>query len=181
MATFGCKETLDLKAALDWVAARPELAGVPIAVLGESMGAAVALLVASEDTRVRAVVADSAYARLDTAVAGRLGLFGALGAWVTPPTQRVGERLLGVRCADVAPEEAIARIAPRPVLLIHGACDTFIRPENAYRLKEAAAGNAQLWEAPGAAHCQCIAVAREEYARRVRDFLRGALNGAPPG
>jgi pimeloyl-ACP methyl ester carboxylesterase len=160
-------------------AARPELAGVPLAVLGESMGAAVALLVASEDTRVRAVVADSAFARLDAAVSGRLGLFGPLGAWMTPHTQRAGERLLGVRCADVAPEAAIARIAPRPVLLIHGASDTFIHPENAYRLKEAGGGNVTLWEAPGAAHCQCIAVAEEEYARRVRGFLQDALNTTP--
>ncbi len=175
MATFGCKETLDLKAALDWVAARPRLRHVPVAVLGESMGAAVALLVASEDARVRAVVADSAFARLDAAVAGRLRLLGRVGAWVTPPTQRVGERLLGVRCADIAPEEAIARIAPRPVFLIHGACDTFIGPENAHRLLQAGGGNVTLWEAPGAAHCQCIAVAGQEYGRRVREFLESAL------
>nr|CAA9214114.1 hypothetical protein AVDCRST_MAG63-111 [uncultured Armatimonadetes bacterium] len=176
LATFGCKETLDLAAALDWVVERPELRDLPLAVVGESMGASVALMTAAEDERVRAVVADSAFARFDSAVQGRLRLaFGRLGDVMRGPTQRVGERILGVRCEEIAPVDAIGRIAPRPVLLIHGTHDYLIPSENAHRLRDAAPGNAALWEVPGAYHTGAIVVAPDEYERRVLDFLETAL------
>ena len=183
MATFGVKETLDLQAALDWTQTRPELEGLPVAVLGESMGASVALLLAAEDARVRAVVADSAFARFDSAVEGRLRLaFGPrLASVLVPRTRNVGERLLGIRCVDIAPVDAIARIAPRPVLLIHGTGDALIARENSHRLFEAAPGNALLWEVPGAGHVGSVYVAGDEYARRVTAFLGDALAGGGGG
>jgi fermentation-respiration switch protein FrsA (DUF1100 family) len=100
-----------------------------------------------------------------------------LGDVMRVPTQRVGERLLGVRCEEIAPVEAIARIAPRPVLLIHGTRDYLISSENAHRLRDAAPGNAALWEVPGAYHTGAIVVAPDEYERRVLDFLDTALAG----
>lgn len=182
MATFGISEALDLDAAIDWASEQDDLRGVPLAVLGESMGASVALLVASGDTRVSAVVADSAFARFDSAVEGRLHLaFGpVLGPVITPHARRVGERLLGYRIEDIAPVQAIARIAPRPVFLIHGTDDRLISLENAHRLHEAAPENALLWEVEGARHVQSVYVAGEEYSRRVTAFLKSALDPLQP-
>ena len=170
--TLGAQEKHDLTAALDWISAQPELAELPLTVLGQSMGGAVALLTAANDARVDAVVTDSAFARLDEAVASRLRLsFGPLAEPLVPPAQRIGESLLGVPCVEIAPDEAIARIAPRPVLLIHGLDDRLIHPENAQRLLCAAPDIATLWEVPGAAHCFSIDVAGQEYAHRVIRFL----------
>lgn len=180
MATFGHTEPEDLIAVLDWVVSRPALHGLPLALVGESMGASIALLVAAEETeRVQAVVADSAYARFDSAVEGRIRMaFGpAMAPVVTPAARRVGEALMGVRADEIAPMEAMRRICPRPVLLIHGLEDRLIPPENAERLLSAAPCSASLWEVPGAAHVQAVHVAREEYARRVTAFLEGALHG----
>ena len=180
MATLGCRETLDVTAALDWVSAHPELWGLPVALLGESMGASVALMVAADDARVRAVVADAAFARLDNAVASRLRLtLGPLANPIIQPTQSIGERLLGISCAEVAPVEAIARIAPRPVFLIHGTEDRLIAVDNGRELLRAAPGNATLWEVPGAGHVMSIYTAPEEYARRVLEFLQEALARTP--
>lgn len=184
MATFGLSEIWDVQAALDWSESQPELAGLPIALLGESMGAAVCLLVAAGDARVKAVVADSAFARFDNAIAGRLRLLVGphLAPRVVPPVQSVGERLLGTRSQDISPEQAIGKIAPRPVLLIHGAADRLITPENAHRLLAAAAGRGTttLWIVPGAGHVQAARIVPTEYARRVSAFLDAALaNGGP--
>lgn len=177
LVTLGCAEQHDLRAALAWVRARPDLEDVPCILLGESMGASVALLVAAGDPHVRAVVADSAFARLDSAVAGRLrSAFGPAGVWLTPRTRRIGERLIGARCVDVAPVEAIAALGDRPVLLIHGARDQLIAPENARLLLAAAPNHTALWEIPGARHVRGIYVAPDDYARRVLAFLDDALS-----
>jgi len=40
-----------------------------------------------------------------------------------------------------------------------------------YRLHAAKAGKKGLWVAEGAAHAQAYAVHREEYVRRLRQFL----------
>jgi fermentation-respiration switch protein FrsA (DUF1100 family) len=176
MATFGCHEPLDLLAALDWVRERRELRDLPLALLGESMGASVSLMVAAEVPEVRCVVADSPYARFDSAVEGRLKIaLGPVAPVVTPRARRVGERMLGVKCEEIAPIEAIARIAPRPVFLIHGLKDRLIIPENSRRIRDAAPGNATLWEVPSAAHVMSVYVAGEEYGRRVLEFLNQAI------
>jgi len=178
MVTFGHTESEDLEVALDWVSAHPDLQHLPLALLGESMGASVSLLVAAEEPdRVQAVIADSAYARFDSAVEGRIRLaFGsAVAPMITPPARRAGEVILGVRCDEIAPMEAMRRIYPRPVLLIHGAADRLIKPENSERLLAASPGNATLWEVPDAAHVRGVHIAAEEYARRVLAFLDEAL------
>jgi pimeloyl-ACP methyl ester carboxylesterase len=178
MATFGSTEPEDLIAALDWVQEHPDLRHLPLALLGESMGASVSLLVAAVETeRVKAVVADSPYARFDRAVEGRLRLaFGPrVAPLVLPPTRRLGEALLGVSCEQIAPMEAMQRIFPRPVLLIHGQQDRLIAPENARLIAEASPGNVTLWEVPEAGHVQSVFVAGDEYGRRVTDFLLKAL------
>lgn len=176
-ATFGSREPLDLAAALDWTQARADLAGLPVALLGESMGAAVALLVAAQDTRVRAVVADSPFARFDKAVEGHmLFVFGpTAGPLVVPHTQRVGEQILGVASASIAPVEAVRRIAPRRVFLIHGLEDLLISPDNARQIQAASPETVELWEVEGARHVRSVHVAGDLYARRVVAFLDDAL------
>lgn len=184
MATFGASETGDARAALDWAERQPELAGLPLALLGESMGGAVALLVAAGDARVRAVVADSAFARFDNAVAGRVRLMvGArLAPRLAPPVRAAGARFFGIQAQAIAPEDVIARLGPHcPILLIHGTADRLIAPENAHRLLAAARDNATLWEVEGAGHVQSVRVAPDEYARRVTSFLAGALGNREDG
>ncbi len=173
MAGFGTREPQDLTAAIDWVEARPDLADLPLFLLGESMGASVALLVAAVDTRVRAVVADSPYARFDSAVEGRLTMaFGPkVTPMITPHTKRAGEKLLGVASTAIAPMDAVRAIAPRPILLIHGLQDTLITPDNARRIYDAAPGNVELWEVEGAKHVKSVYVEGENYAQRVLAFL----------
>jgi uncharacterized protein len=176
MASFGCQETLDLDAAIAWVQDRDELRDLPLVLLGESMGAAVSLMAAAEHPEVRCVVADSSFSRFDSAVEGRIRLsLGPVAPIVTPPARRIGERMLGVRCEEIAPVEALSRIAPRPVFLIHGLKDRLIVPENSRQLHAASPENTTLWEIPNAAHVMSVYVAGDEYAERVLDFLERSL------
>ena len=60
--TLGFYELQDAQAALEWLRGQPALAGRPIAVLGESLGGSVALMLAARNPDVAAVVADCPFA-----------------------------------------------------------------------------------------------------------------------
>jgi alpha-beta hydrolase superfamily lysophospholipase len=170
--SFGHEETRDLDAALEWLHHSEKLGHLPLVVLGESMGAAVALQVAAREPRIAAVVADSSYARLDSAVRGRLALaFGpALAAVVTPPTQWMGERMLGIPTRSIAPIEVAPALDGLPTLLIHGDADGLIAVENAFELYRACGADTELWITRGVRHVRSVHE-EKEYADRVLAFL----------
>lgn len=175
-ATLGLSEPLDLQAAIRWTESREELVELPLLLMGESMGAAVSLIVAAQEPRVRAVVADCGFARMDGPIQKRLEtLFGEpIGKALAPATQTIGERLLGSPAIRIAPEEAIGKIAPRPVLLIHGTRDALVTPDHAHRLHAASGGGAELWLVEDAGHTQSVHIAHD-YAERVVAFLKAAM------
>jgi fermentation-respiration switch protein FrsA (DUF1100 family) len=176
--TFGITEPQDLSAAIDWVKENPELADMPLAVVSESMGAAITLTVAAADKRIDAVVADSAFARFDGAIEARLNsLLGKRIATVLAPrAQAVGERILRQVCYDIAPVEAVGQIAPRPLFLVQGSADEVVPPQSLEQLYAASEhGSTELWQIPGARHVKGIHTNRDEYARRVVAFLDKSL------
>ena len=175
--TFGHREPEDLRTAIDWVKGREDLCDLPLAVFGESMGGAVSLLVAGEDTRIEAVVADSPYSRFDTAIDGRLRhLFGnRVGLAIKPMVRGYGEFLLGVRSASIAPIEQAIKIAPRPVLLIQGTNDYLDPTRNSRLMADTMGETAVFWEVEGARHVSSRHVSRDEYSKRVVEFLDEAL------
>jgi fermentation-respiration switch protein FrsA (DUF1100 family) len=119
------------------------------------MGAVAAILAAAEDERIRAVVADSGYARLSDAI--RDWWRGSLGSGVAlllKPSLLVGMLITRRSPYRVAPEAVIGRIAPRPILIIHGTHDYLITPRHAERLYAAAAEPRMLWWAEGSQHAQ---------------------------
>jgi len=181
MVTLGHKEHLDLEAAV--AAARDLHPGLPVVLVGESMGAATAIKVAAADPGIAAVVADCAFARLDEPIANRLRItFGEpLGARLAPGAAAEGARRLGVDPATVAPEEWIGRIAPRPVLLVHGEADRLIPVDHARRLLAAAGDGAELWTVPGAAHARSIRTAPGAYAHHLDAFVERVLGPEPAG
>jgi alpha-beta hydrolase superfamily lysophospholipase len=173
MTTIGLREPLDLHGAVTFARSRRDK---PIGVLGLSMGAATALMEAADDPRVEAVVADSPFANLAAQVPRRFGsgaaagLMGRYACWL-------GGCLIGERVGNASPLGAIPRIAPRPVLLIHGDADRVIPDADSRALYAAARQPKQLWIVPGAGHVEAFGVERAEYVRRVLAFFCGALGG----
>src|SRR5262249_37669897 len=74
-------------------------------------------------------------------------------------------------------ERAIARLAPRPLLMIHGGADTYIKPEMAQALFERAGQPKQFWLVEGAKHNQALHVAGAVYRQRVLDFFQTHFQG----
>ena len=78
--------------------------------------------------------------------------------------------------AAFKPESLIARISPRPVLIIHGELDNAAcTVDDARRLYRAAGDPRELWIVPGAGHCGAHAAAPQAYEERVLGFFDRAL------
>ena len=83
---------------------------------------------------------------------------------------------LHCRYADV--ERAVARLAPRPWLVIHGEKDAYIGADIARALFDRAGEPKELWIVEGAKHNRCREKDPVAYPDRVVGFLR---RFAPPG
>ncbi|UCV23715.1 alpha/beta hydrolase [Ferribacterium limneticum] len=112
----------DIEAALVWLAGRPEVDPLALGVIGHSVGAGAALLAASRQPSIRAVVSLAAFAHpaamMRRWLAGMHIPFWPLGAYILAYVQRV----IGHRFDDIAPCATIARICC-PTLIVHGLAD----------------------------------------------------------
>ena len=173
--TLGWKERDDVRSAVDFVMRR----GIPSGRIGlwaQSLGTASALLAAPELPEVAAVVTDSAFADARLLIDSELQLRTGLPQVFSPGMTLVGGRLFGIDLDAIPPEKAVARIAPRPILFIHGDADTRIPLEHSRRLLAAAHSRAaELWIVPGAGHVQSFATQPEAYAARVLGVFGRAL------
>ncbi|MCA9668260.1 MAG: alpha/beta fold hydrolase, partial [Myxococcales bacterium] len=179
--SYGARETRDMRQLLDALARR-ELLAPPLAVLGFSYGAAVAVQLAGRDRRVRAAVAVApfvslreiaeAYLRrlaplvhhlvdagdLDRAIAAA-GVRGGFAPWRASPLRAI-------------------RFIRGELLLIHGRADAHIPFAHSQRLLAAAPkGRARLLAIDGADH---ISVMGHPRARReMMVFLEQKLPSPP--
>jgi uncharacterized protein len=169
--TIGYEERLDVHAAVDVLVGR----GLgPVGIFGMSMGAATAILAAAEDERIAAIVADSPYARLRWAVQGAANLRGYPPA-LTPAMAYLGclttSLHLRYRMQAFDPVEVIGRIAPRPILLMHGTKDEIIPVASAHALYARAGEPKELWLQEGQLHCRAVEELYEQFGDRVHDFF----------
>ncbi len=177
MSSVGYHETEDLRAAVDYLASTPELSGLPIGVLGISLGGAVAIMTAARDSRICAVVADAPYASLHDAIGDRSRLFlGPLGPAGALMVRWWTRKWLPVAHRKVAPHEEIAAIAPRAVMLIQGTWDLTAPWRKSRAMYEKAGEPKSLWLLPRSLHARCLRDQPEEYARRVIAFFSDNLN-----
>ncbi|WP_051717023.1 alpha/beta fold hydrolase [Streptomyces sp. NRRL F-5727] len=173
LSTVGDREVLDLAAAVRWARQQGH---ARVATVGFSMGGSVVLRQAAldrgTDAAPDAVAAVSAPARwyyrgtapmrrvhwVVTRPAGRLvGRYGF--------RTRIDHR--GWDPVPLSPVEAAARIAPTPLLVVHGDRDAYFPLDHPRTL--AAAGDAELWLEPGMGHAENAA--GEELLDRLGAWL----------
>jgi hypothetical protein len=163
----------DSLAAIEHVLSRPDVDPSRVVVFGQSLGGVNALAVLGrEGTRgVKAVVADSAFFSYRSIVKDKIGAMPGLSVLRGPLSYLViGDRL--------GPGEVVDRIAPVPVLFLHGTADRVIPASHAQRLYDRAREPKTLWLVPGLGHTEAITDRR--WQDRVAAFLLAALD-APGG
>lgn len=175
--SLGVKEIEDLRGAIDFL----QSMGVrQIGLLGFSMGGAVALRLAAEDTRIGCVVADSALVSAESAIAGEMAgrawpLTAALFRPIAWLIARLVELRTGVRLAQANPCPAAGRISPRPVLLIYGERDSLVPTGEIELLYNQCGKPRALWRVSGAGHRQACRMASDEYFGRVTRFFEESM------
>jgi fermentation-respiration switch protein FrsA (DUF1100 family) len=166
-------ELRDARAAIHY--AHERVADAQLGIIGYSMGAAVAIQVAAADPTIRAVVADSSFATMRDVVAHAF----QRRRVPTRPTIELTDALTrlryGYRFHAVRPLDLVSRIAPRPLLLIHGMADAITPAEHSRWLYEAAGKPKELWLLEDVPHCGAYFVDRPAYVARVADFFARAL------
>ncbi len=184
-------ELHDVRAALDYLKRRPDADPRGIGFFGISKGGSTGLIVFADDPYVRCFVTDGIFATYTTLVPymrqwfriynDHYALQGLLPSWYYGVIGKVGLRWAERErhCRFPYLERAMPKLAPRPLLMIHGGGDTYIKPEMARALFDLAREPKEFWLVEGAKHNQAFHLAGEEYRRRVLEFFDRHLAAAP--
>lgn len=169
--TFGRDEAADARAGVDWLKAR--LPGEPIGVIGVSLGGAAAVLGALP---VQALVLESVYADIDSAMANRLRAYlPTPAATVVAAMFRVLMRpVLGISRDELRPVARIGAMTA-PVLVASGTEDDRTPLDEARALFDAAPAPKRFWAVAGARHEDLLRVDPVGYRAEVLGFLLAVL------
>ncbi len=170
--TLGARESLDLRAALDWLASRSEVDAKKLALIGRSMGGAAAILEAADDPRVKALVLDSPFADLVTVVDETLASYRIPPVLLRPALLKLSGWRAQYDPYSVRPVAAIARVRV-PILLFHGDKDTQVPFHHGKDLRKAAGGPLTWVPLEGLDH---NSPRPADFGRRAARFLAETLH-----
>lgn len=168
---MGWTDRQDILQWIDYIIARD--ARAKIALHGQSMGGAAALMTAGEELpdQVKAVVSDCAYTSVWDIFSRKLKDWYGVGPFPVLYETNLIFQLRGgynLRKASVLSQVAKSRL---PILFIHGEADDFVPASMARQLYERAAGPKELLTVPGAGHGLSNYVDPEAYYGKVFSFL----------
>jgi dipeptidyl aminopeptidase/acylaminoacyl peptidase len=181
IVTLGGRERDDVLAAIEYLQSRPDVDGAHIGVLGLSLGGALAILAAADSPAVRAVVAESAFRSLRSAVRQNFRRFTHLPSFPWAElTTRLAEWRWHVGATRVVPEREVGRLRDCALLLIHAVDDGVISIRDSEAIFARAVGPKAFWRLPSSPHAMAYAFLKEEYAARVVAFFDEWLLTYPP-
>lgn len=177
-------DAADMRAALDYVTARPDADPRGVGILGISRGAGSAICAVAGDPRVRCLFTDGAY---PTHATHLIFLRRYIDIYIPYPWTMLTSRLPDwVYRAFLAAArwwwgrkngytflkvESAARDLRVPVLMVHGGRDTMIPEAAAKALRKCISAPSKLWVVPAAKHNGALAAEPVEYQRRLKRFF----------
>ncbi|HEU0295912.1 MAG TPA: alpha/beta hydrolase [Anaerolineales bacterium] len=164
ISTIGYLEVLDVRAALDYALAQPDVEHV--GAWGGSMGGATLIRAAAAFPEIEALFIDSSFASLDDE-------FDFLIPYpmINPLAKALAQIRTGITLTEIDPMRDIAQISPRPVFIVHGTGDTVAPPDAGRKLYEAARDPRFLWEAENVQHMMIYLDNPRRYQRRLLGFF----------
>ena len=174
--TYGAHESRDIIAGVDYLRHTHPDSAKHVVGVAWSMGAASLILAAARDPRIEALHIDAPYAST-SAMARRIGeqIPALLRVWSYYGGLTIGSIESGTNLFRFNTTDAVARITPRPVMIIHGTQDRVVPFEQGEEVFGAAENPKSFHAVPGAGHCETISVEGRRYTDRMIEFLDDAL------
>ncbi|MBI5863623.1 MAG: alpha/beta fold hydrolase [Planctomycetes bacterium] len=170
ICTYGLLEKRDVRAAVAWLKHERPAQSTRIVGLGSSLGAMALALAAAEEPAIDAIVLDSPFVSPRELARHHLSRAPLIGTAFADLVLWHMSWMTGADFLHDSAEPAVAAIAPRPTLIIHGDDDRLMPASHSLRLYDSARGPRGLWMGPGP-HSNIITTAPEEYAERLFAFL----------
>ena len=161
----------DGHAAIDYVRSRPDVDPARIVVFGQSLGAAVAVVVVAAREDVAGLVCDGGFSHYRRVVAWHIRrnpLLRVVAFWI-PWLMDDG----------YDPIDSVARVAPTPLLILHGTADDVVDPAMAWELYQAAGEPKELWMIEGAGHYEALGTRADEWRPRLLAFVTKCVGPVP--
>ncbi len=172
--TMGYLEQQDVDAA---VARLKELGMDKVGIVGYSMGATTSILAMADNPDIDAGWFDSGFKSLDGIIQERgREDYGIPLVEQFSKVVRFFYRLRGGFEDSRTPENVIASISPRPVMIIHGTADKTVSVEHGRSLYAAAAEPKLYWEIPGGEHTRAWQADKTQSEVLIIKFFQNSLN-----
>lgn len=152
--------------------ARKKDPGLPIVVIGQSLGGALALASLDRDggEGVRALVLDSTFSSYRRVARLKLKPHAVTWAFQWLPYVLVSDRY--------APARLVLTRRSVPLLQVHAPGDPIVPYAEGKRLYELAPGPKEFWDIPGTGHTEAFGIQGAEFRPRLLKFLDIALSSA---
>jgi fermentation-respiration switch protein FrsA (DUF1100 family) len=173
VTTLGYAEVNETRAAFDYLLTRADIDPQRIGLLGHSLGAVIAIRAAAQIPEIALLVSESGFISVQENAGEIIPVLtgqsaGPLVGWFV-------DQEAGLPVSEVNSLVDVARIAPRPILLIHGEADSIVSVNNSRRLFEVAGEPKELFTIPGGGHADFIQADPAGYEARLIAFLEAHL------
>jgi uncharacterized protein len=162
--TFGYHEGQDVSGLLDYLATRQ--AATDVTLVGISAGGAVAIAAAAQEPRIQRLVTIGAFADLGETIQQQVPWLPAWWRWRAIQT---AERIGQFEVKATSPVQAIQTLKC-PVLIVHGAEDTYIPIANGQQLFAAAPLPKEFYPIAGASHENMLQRGGAALQQKIIDF-----------
>jgi len=169
--TFGVHERRDVLGAVDFLVERG-FAPSQIGMLGISLGGAAVIGAAVEEAAIGAVVVDSIFADIKRLIHPKWKAESGLPLFFLPGVFLMWQLLIGFDLRQVNPVDDLAKIPPRPILVLHSQTDEKVDVAHAYAIKEAVP-EVKMVIFEDSEHAELFRDKPEAYIEALIPFLQG--------
>lgn len=171
LITYGHLERVDVKFFLDYIYDHYGLSE-KLVLWGQSMGAAVAFLVAESDSRVNLLISESTYASFNSVTMDYFSyIIGFRSSFAQSIILKSVSRISGLNPDEISPLNAAKNIKI-PIFIAHGMLDNKMNPLYAQELfSELGSDRCRIMMIPDANHLDFWEKGGENYFREVEQFI----------
>jgi esterase/lipase len=174
--TFGVLEINDVNTWYNYLIDEQQATVGQVGLLGNSMGAAIAIEYAAQNQEIAAVVAVSPFSSLQDTINVSVEYFTGLPAF--PFATMISwwaETILGMDVELVDATKASAKLCQTPLFIMQGGKDVVVSVNSGQWIYDAACGEKELWFEAELGHTKFDTRKPDEYERRVVAFFDKAL------